>query len=313
MRALLAPIFVLLVLAVPGALAQEPAPVEVEIGVFALSFGNYDVNKGTYTMDFYLFFRWDPAKAPAGFTPGGWELMNGDASGAKTPKIYDAIDNETGEREVWYRVKATLLSAPRFDRFPYDTQRVSITVEDSVYTRDELVYVAMVDESGLDDEFVAGGWQVGEPHLEVVDKSYKFGEDYSRAKFDVELSRAKLSTTIKTLLPPVAFVLVAGLAFFFHPTKWGNRVGLGTGMLISAVMFHISQTLALPPLPRLVLFDKVMIAVYLFILASLAVTALIAIDEDYWKDRDYTKQINSWGALLAVAIPAIALGALLLL
>lgn len=313
MRALPA-LLVLLVLATPGALAQaDAAPVEVKIGIFALSFGNYDVNKGTYTMDFYLFFKWDPSQAPAGFTPGGWELMNGDASGAKTPKIYDATDNATGEREVWYRVKATLLSEPRFDNFPYDTQRVSILVEDSVYTRAQLVYVPMEDASGIDDEFVAGGWQVGEPSIEVADKSYKFGEEYSRAKFNVELSRAKFSTTIKTLLPPLAFVLVAGLAFFFHPTKWGNRVGLGTGMLISAVMFHISQTLALPPLPRLILFDKVMIAVYLFILGSLAVTALIAIDEDYWKDRDYTKQINTWGAFLAIALPAIALAAMFLL
>lgn len=297
-------------LVAPTAAAQE-GPVEVKAGVYVLSLGNYDVNRGTYTVDFYLFFRWDPDAAPTGFSPEKFEFMNGRA-GAKE-KIFDALDPQTGERELWYRVQANLYSEPRFDNYPYDTQTVRIVFEDSVYTTDDLVYVPMVDVSGLDDGFSAAGWRVGEPELTVVDKDYRFEETYSRVALDIELSRERFSTTIKSLLPPVAFVLVAGLAFFFHPTKWGNRVGLGTGMLISAVMFHISQTVALPPMARLILFDKVMIGIYLFILGSLAVTALIAIDEDYWKDRDYTKQINTWGAVLAIVVPAVVLAVLFLL
>jgi len=296
-------------LAVPLAQAQPDGPARVEVGLLVINFGNYDTNRGTYLLDFYLFFRWDPAETPESFTPANFEFMNGRAT-AKD-KIYDTT-SATGVRELWYRVQANLYSEPRFERFPFDTQTVQIVFEDSVYTTEQLVYVPIHDQSGLDEGFRAAGWRVHEPVFDVVEKEYKFGETYSRARFSIDLSRERFSTVMKTLLPPAAFVLVAGLAFLMHPSKWGNRVGLGTGMLISSVMFHISQTVGLPPMARLILFDKVMIAVYLFVLGSLSVTALIAIDEDYWKDRDHTMAINIYGAAATVLLSAGMLVSLLL-
>lgn len=302
--------FLVLPLLAGTAAAQDEGATEVEVGLLVINFGNYDANKGTYVLDFYLFFQWDPASAPANFTPATFEFMNGRAS-AKD-KIFDAT-NDDGRRELWYRVQATLYSEPRFDNFPFDTQTVEIIFEDAVSTTEQLVYVPMAEKSGLDEGFRAAGWRVHEPTFTVVEKDYKFEETYSRARFSIDLSRERFSTAIKSLLPPVAFMLVAALQFFIHPSKWNNRLGLGTGMLISAVMFHISQTVALPPMAKLILFDKVMIAVYLFVVTSLAVTTLIAIDEDYWKDRDHTKSINRYGALATVLLPLVVLVLLLTL
>ena len=284
-------------LLVPTASAE---PVQVGAGVYVLSLGNYDVNKGTYTLDLYLVLSWDPATAPANFTPEKFEFMNGRA--AAKEKLFDEVNATTGERELWYRVQANLYSAPQFDDFPFDRQSVRIEFEDSIYTTEDLVYVPREDVSALDEGFHAAGWRTGEHALQVVEKDYAFGETYSRVQMSVELSRERFSTAIKSLLPPIAFILVAALQFFIHPSKWNNRLGLGTGMLISSVMFHISQTVALPPIGRLILFDKVMIAVYLFVVGSLAVTTLIAIDEDWWKDRDHTRAINLYGAAATILV-----------
>jgi len=294
--------FVLCLLAIPllaPMAAAQADPVEVEVGLLVISFGDYDANKGTYLLDFYLFFQWDPASAPANFTPERFEFMNGRASAQD--EIFDET-NDAGRRELWYRVQAELYSEPQFADFPFDTQRLQILFEDSVYTSSELVYVPMQEESGLDEDFHAAGWRVGEPVFDVVEKEYRFDETYSRARMTIELSRERFSTAIKTLLPPSAFILVAGLQFFIHPSKWNNRLALGTGMLISSVMFHISQTVALPPMARLIFFDKVMIAVYLFVVGSLTVTTLIAIDEDWWKDRDHTRAINLYGAAATILV-----------
>ena len=307
MRPLPILLLVALLAGIPSASAQGD-PVEVDVGVLVLNMGNYDVNKGTYLLDFYLFLKWDPAEAPANFTPEKLEFMNGRAS-AKD-KIFDATDAE-GRREVWYRIQANLYSEPHFDKFPFDTQNLEIQFEDPVFTSADLVYVPMQDESGIDEGFVAAGWRVADPAFEVVEKEYRFGETYSRGKFTITLSREPFSTAIKTMLPPIAFMLVSGISFFLHPTKWANRLGLGTSMIISAVMFHISQTLPLPPIARLMFFDKVMLAVYAFLVCSLLVTALIAIDEDYWKGSDHTKQINAYGAIVTVFTPIVVLAVLL--
>ena len=301
MRAIVPLLLLLPLLAAPLASAQEQdGPLEIDVGLLVINFGNYDANKGTYVLDFYLFFTWNTSEAPADFTPGTFEFMNGRAS-AKD-KIFDETNAQTGTRELWYRVQANLYSEPSFAEFPFDTQHVQILFEDSLLTSDQLVYVPMHDASGLDEGFNAAGWRVGTPTFEIVEKEYKFGETYSRARFTIDLSRERFSTAIKSLLPPAAFIFVAALAFFIHPSKWNNRLALGTGMLISSVMFHISQTVALPPMAKLILFDKVMIAVYLFVVGSLAVTTLIAIDEDYWKDRDYTRHINLYGLAATILV-----------
>lgn len=296
LAALLAPL-----LAAPTVDAQPSATV-VEVGVYILNLGNHDVNKGTYLLDFYLVLSWDGTTAPAGFTPEKLEFMNGRATARE--RISDETDPTTGWREVWYRIQANLYSEPRFERFPFDTQNVEILFEDAISPREELVYVVNETVSGVDEGFRAAGWRTGEPRFDVVTKDYAFGESYSRASFGMELSRERFSTSIKSMLPPIAFVLVAALSFVIHPSKWSNRVGLGTGMLISSVMFHISQTVALPPMPDLILFDKIMIAVYAFVIGSLVVTTLVAIDEDYWKTSDHTKQINVYGALATTLLSA---------
>ena len=173
-------------------------------------------------------------------------------------------------------------------------------------TSDELRYAADSAISGLDPEVGVSGWQIKEWSITETEKYYEtWDESYSRLVFDVHVGRAAMTTGIKTLLPPIIFCIVSGLSFAFKPDKIANRIGFGTSMLISAVMFHISQTASLPPMPSLMTIDKIMIATYAFLAASLLVTTLIYIDEEFWKDKDYTKQVNYYGAIIAVALPFI--------
>jgi hypothetical protein len=291
-------------LAVSAAPAAEAASAtEVRVGLLVINFGSYDVNKGTYVMDFYLWLKWEPATAPEGFTPEKFEFMNGRASAKE--KIFDETD-ANGTREIWYRIQANLYSEPRFDNYPYDTQTVAVLFEDSVNQLDALRYAPLADESGLGDDVRVAGWRVKDVSFGTTETTYKFGETYHRAVFTVTVEREPTSTTLKAFLPPVAFLLVSALSFFFHPSKVAQRLTLGTSMLISAVMFHISQTMSLPPLAELIYFDKVMICVYLFLAGSLVVTTLVAIDEDFWKDRDYTRPINFYGGVASFCLAAAA-------
>jgi hypothetical protein len=305
-----ATLLVLLLVPLPHASAQADGPVPVEVEVYVVNFGNYDAGKGTYVMDFYLTFRWDADDAPEGFSPLRFELMNGRTAG-NPDKVGDETDPATGVREVTYRAQANLYSEPLFRDYPYDTQTLELLFEDVEHDATELRYVPVAEGSGLDEQVRIPGWRIGEAGLEERTKTYPGDEAFSRARFSLAISREPVSTSIKAFLPPIAFMLVAGLGFFFHPSKVANRITLGTGMLIAAVGFHISQTVNLPPVGALILFDKIMIAVYAFLVGSLAVSTLIAIDEDWWKDRDYTRPINRWGAVSTVALFVVALVVLL--
>jgi hypothetical protein len=245
---------------------------------------------------------WD---STANITPHkSYEFMNGRAG--STAPLSDDTDQATGIREVWYRIQAALYHEPDFSTYPFSEQAITIVLEDSKLTTSDLVYVPDAEGSGIDDSLSIAGLDMGAPSITATDNGYdNWGETYSQLVFEIDLNRAVTTTAIKTLLPPIIFCIVSGLSFAFRPDKIANRIGFGTSMLISAVMFHISQTASLPPMPSLMTIDKIMIATYGFLAASLLVTTVMYIDEEYWKDKDYTKQVNYYGAILAVALPFI--------
>jgi hypothetical protein len=287
---------------------QPSGGTRVSVGLYMISFGNYDANKGTYTMDFYLWFRWNASAAPPGFSVEKFEFMNGRA-GSKD-RISDDFNNVTGVREIWYRVQASLYSDPVFKEYPFDHQTLTIEFEDANLSASKLVYEPLGDESGLDPQVKVAGWHMDSTRFSVSEKGYKWGERYSRGSFEVKISREPTSTAIKTLLPPIVFCIVSGLSFFFPAGKIGQRIGLGTSMLISAVMFHISQTSGLPPLGSLILMDKIMIATYSFLAASLICSALISVNEDFWKKPAYNDYVNRYGGIASVILPFLLFGAL---
>ena len=306
----LAPLALLAIglLAVPAANA---APVEVGVELHVISFGNYDVNKGTYTLDLYLHLRYDARAAPDGFEPHRFEFMNGRA--ASKELLSDDTDNATGQRDLWWRIQANLYAEPRFDQYPFDEQRVVLQLEDAVHPAGELVYRDMTQGSGLDPGVRIAGWRIDGTTIQVDDKAYPFDESYSRLTYTVQLSREPLSAMLRSFLPPIAFMVVSGLSFLLHPSKIAQRIALGTSMLISAVGFHVSQTVSLPTLGRLTLFDEVMLSAYAFLAASILVTAVIAYNEDFRKDAERSWKLNVKGGWLALALPVVVFLALQLL
>jgi len=247
-------------------------------------------------------FQWENST----ITPTNFEFMNGRATSKE--KIYDVRTN--GSSEIWYRVQASLFITPEFNDYPFDAQNLKIIIEDSAYNSSTITYVPMDDVLGIDQQFRIAGWKTQSSSLNTSIHSYPWGEDYSQLTCTIKLERDAGLTAAKLLLPPIIFCIVSGLSFFFKADKITHRLGLGTSMLISAVMFHLSQTSSLPPLPSLILIDKIMIAVYAFLASSLFATTLIYIDDEYWKEVDYTKTVNRLGGLITFLLPFLVFGLL---
>jgi hypothetical protein len=274
----------------------------INVGIYVISIGNFEFTKGTYVLDFYLMFQWENQN----ISPMGFEFMNGRATSKE--KIYDVRTNSTSE--VWYRVQANLFINPEFHSYPFDSQDLKIIIEDSTYNISTVTYTPMTDVLGVDQQFRIAGWKIQSYNTNISNHEYPWGEEYSQLTYTIKLERDAGLTAAKLLLPPIIFCIVSGLSFFFKADKITHRLGLGTSMLISAVMFHLSQTSALPPLPSLILIDKIMIAVYAFLASSLFATTLIYIDDEYWKDVDYTRIVNRAGGALTVILPFLVFGML---
>lgn len=278
----------------------------VGVGLYLISFGNYDENKGAYTMDFYVWFQFPTNGTPTDFSIDKFEFMNGRAGS----RDLISSTSENGTTEIWYRVQADLYATPHFKMYPFDKQKLTMVIEDSNMTTKDLVYYPLTEDKTIDPDLTIAGWDISGWSWTATTHHYGWGEDYSRMVFTINVSRPPTSTTIKTMLPPVIFCIVSGLSFFFPSTRMGEKVGLSTSMLITAVMFHISQTSSLPPLGSLIMIDKIMLATYAFLTISLIATALVVINEDIWKKKGLTMKINVTGGIMAAVMPFILFGIL---
>ncbi len=301
-----------LLVSAPLALAQGAAdqPVEVDVTIAVVSFGNYDAQQGSYVLDFYLVLRWDTTTAPPDFTPGNFEFASGRSTDRELQA--DEMDNSTGIRALWYRVQANLYSQPNFEWYPFDKQTVQVRLEDTTQPESQLVYVANTTGSGLEGSFQAAGWEVkGKPRFTVTTNEYSFDDPYSQARFVITLQRSVLSGVLKVIVPPLAFVAISAVSFILlGKDKIATRFVLSGNMAISGILFHAAQSASLPSLSHLIFLDRYMLAIETFLFGSVVITALVALADLRSKDPAKSRRINWRGAVI---VSAAAVGVFFLL
>jgi hypothetical protein len=294
----------------PPANATASNVSRMEVGVFVNSIDNLDFVKGTYSMDFYLHFRWtDPTIQTAHF-----EIMNGQPSN-EPHSLEKLSESKSGPvKEEWYRVRADFSITPNIRDYPFESGITPIEIEDAEYNKEQLVYVPMVNESGIDTGFVIPGWNIGTPTFVVFDHTYPWGKTYTELSFGIPITKNATDSLIQTIIPPLIFCLIAMLSFFIkveHNELVHLRYVLTTSMFISAVMYHFSQLSLLPGLGVLKLFDKFMIAVYVFLAVTIAVTTLCYLAQQQWGKPELVSPINRYGLVLSIILPVVMFWVLL--
>lgn len=237
-------------------LAQNESPQQVNVGLYLLNMGKFDVATGSFTADFYLSL-----KCPNNCSEPKFEFMNGRAA---------TIDKEIDlPREKFYRIQANLNSPVDLKKFPFDSQEVQITLEDKEKTSRELQYVPLQKESGIDKSIVFTGWNIDGWRAEVKDHYYPvYDETYSQYVFTIDLSRIVLNSFLKTFLPVIFIMLIVLGSFIIDPDKVATRLTMTGSSLVAAVMFHVSISNQIPPVGYLTFADQFMVLTYFVLLLS---------------------------------------------
>jgi hypothetical protein len=246
----------ILVLLLTGFLAAPVLAQEVEVGVYVLNLGRFDVGTGAFTADFYLSMVCSDDCTAVDF-----EFMNGRAS-----SVDRIIDNE---EEKFYRIQAQLTSPVDLREFPFDKQRMQIIIEDKSQTIDELVFVADEDLSGIDESITFTGWRLSGWNAEELEHEYGiYDETFSQYVFSIDIERIKWNSFLKTFLPVMFITLVVLFSFLIDPDKIAVRLGTAGSSLVAAVMFHVSITNQIPPVGYLTFADKFMVLTYFVLLMA---------------------------------------------
>ena len=245
----------------PFSVAQ---PTEVNVGVYILNIGKLDVSSGTYTIDFYLSMKCETECDPSKF-----EFANGRATSV------DKIIEEKNEK--FYRIQAQLANNMDLRKFPFDSQTLTIEIEDKVNTKDDIIYTVDNKSTGIDGQVIFAGWRIDNFEAKVVDHEYAvYDETYSKYIFSVNISRFFISSFLKTFLPVIFILIIILLTLMLDPDKVTNRLTIVVSTLIAAVMFHVNITNQIPQVGYLTFADKFMFMGYFVLLMTLVSIIVIA-------------------------------------
>lgn len=288
MKALLVPFLLALLLAAPS-FAQADSREAVNVGIYVLNVGKFDVASGSYTVDFYLSMRCDAACDPSMF-----EFMNG-----RSTSLDKLID---GPGEKFYRIQAALSQNIDLRNYPFDSHALSIELEDKNKDSTELAYVADKKNSGIDSYVTIVGWGLGGWNANVAEHYYpEYNETFSRFVFNINIERIGLSAILKLFLPVFFIVFVGLLALLLGTDKLPQRLTVNTSTLLAAVFFHINATSSIPPVGYLTFADKFMIATYIVLIVTLFST-IVLMRHSEKKEEEKARRHNR---LAMMAVPAI--------
>lgn len=248
-----------------------------KIGLVLVDVTGYDVRKGTFEADLFVSLTSDRPMGPValGFSNG---------SHATTVVLADTPTFKL------YRSRVDLVSPVDLRAYPFDTQRLTVELEDTRAGVDQLVLEPDESRTALDEGFDVAGWRVGGIGAKAWRHEYppRFDHDdlyVSRYRFTLQVDRYGTSAAFGVFVPPFIIVFISLFGLWVSPDHMTIRTNSGPPMLAAAVLFHYALLKTLPETGYLIRADKIMLAVYLSIFLNIATTLGVLVVDGKNVDR----------------------------
>ena len=240
--------------------SKEPAAV-VDIGLYVLSISEADLRAGTCVADFWVWVRWQDAE----YDPlESLEVIDGTIE-EKTGEYRKDLGN--GWQYATVRIKARIRQVWDVNRFPLDTQRIVIALEDAGKESHEAVFSADETNSRLSPHLRLPGWVLGKFSVGTRDMVYEtnYGDttaptgassSYSRFSATLDLHRPDMGLFYKLFAGLFVAVGIALLSLTIRPTHLDPRFGLPVGAMFAAIASQYVISAVLPESTDFTLADK---------------------------------------------------------
>jgi hypothetical protein len=248
-------------------------PATIKVGFVISEIRDYQIQDGGFSADFFLSLTSDkPVPKLHPVFPNGHDTT-----------CTNLVDVETFR---FYRCSGAFTSPVDLLNYPFDRQRLDISVEDAVYGVDTVVFVADPRRTSLDANFRLSGYSVASVGANTFKHQYpaRFDRDdlyVSRYRFSLELDRFAQSAAFSVYVPAFIIVLISLIGLWVPAEELEVRSNAGAPMLAAAVLFHYSLIQSLPATGYLTHADKLMLGVYVSLLMNMATTwVFMVVDEE---------------------------------
>lgn len=249
---------------------------KVYVGIYADRILDISTKATSWTVDFYVWFRWRDDKLDPGET---FQIINGEIQSKS--KIEETVEN--GLHYTLYRVTARMSKFFNVVRYPHDNHLLTIRIEDADHHWDRLRY--LTDENGAEysSRVEVPGYRL--QHAEIISKphAYKtsrgdprlpvdYKATYSQVIYGIKIDRPDWGLYFKLFQGLFASVAIALLAFVFSPLS-SERISLGVGAFFASVASSYVNLSELPGIGMVTLIDMAnglaMVTIFLSIFGSI--------------------------------------------
>lgn len=247
---------------------QEKKPNKVKVGIYVNGIHSLDLKTGTVEFDVYIWLKTTQKRDVLESV----EVMNG-SNIEKSSVIKDLINGEH-----YYSCRLQLNSFQQFDfsKFPLDTQKIRLVIEDTVEDKDALVFEVDDQNSNISDSISLAGWKLGKPEISVTNHTYdtNYGDTrmgnnkstFSSVELNIPLERDGLGYFFKLLGTVFLSAAVAFLCLFIKPNNLDPRFGLAVGGIFAVVASNFVLSSMLPETSQVTMGETLLIMTMGFIL-----------------------------------------------
>ncbi|MBX2967502.1 MAG: hypothetical protein KF845_15275 [Cyclobacteriaceae bacterium] len=255
----------------------ETVPDTVKIGAYIISIHDINFQDKEYTLRFWLWGLFDNV---------GFDLAKQlDIPNAKSidepQAIVDVLDGKTWQL---MKLRATMKQNWKVGNYPFDKQHLTVHIENTIFDKDMLVFVADSEGSGYDRELTLDGWSISNFEVVTNNKEYTtvFGDpesdhlhsEYSSFDIIIDIERNGWGLFWKLFSGMYIAFLISMVSFGLEPTEVEPRFGLPVGGLFAAVGNKYIIDSILPESNVFTLVDSLHAITFLVIFVILVISAI---------------------------------------
>lgn len=227
-------------------------------------------------------------------------LLNSGRIFSRWPKTVSI--EEGGVVTYLQRGAGTFSSYHSLERFPFDTQEISLRFFPVDWTYPKVTLVPDLTLSGISPKLNISDWQIlgvetviGQQELPAIGKTYSTFDLVLRAE------RHSMFYVLKIMLPIALIVSMSWMVFWIDAREFGTQLGLSATAVLTMIAFIFATTNMLPRLGYFTLLDRYIATATVFVFAAL----LQALTTGYVASRGHTQAARRIDVASRILFPAV--------
>ena len=291
---------------------------DVAVGLHILNIAAIDEVAQTFTIDAYLFERWkDPRLAYAPddaddvarrYSYGQFWMPRVTMINAATPRDrYDTsiIVSPDGTVNYTERCKAVLSSKFQLQRFPFDTQTLSIIIHPFVPAQGFMKFSLNDHKTWLSSELETysslAQWKLEAVLPRIAQWKIFDGSEVSEIRFEIAVERRSNFYVWKVIVPLTLMVVLSWAAFWIEASDLDNQLQVAVTTILTVIAFAFAISATMPRVPYLTYIDAFFLECYVFVFLAIVELMTVHITHRSNRRRDLGLQIRWYSRFIVPA------------